>query len=425
MVPKANDEMRMKSFFNCVATVMQTNLLELFNESLEEYTKFMCCQLQLIHRPKFIVRFISHHNQLVPVPSFDDWEAAVLQVVDNLVDVSNSFPRMEAKIFGNWDEGGEEGGALRPTIDPQRVIETKQEIIEHFREQAKGPLEFVSAYNEHQFLFNGENEDMMDNFIGEERTWEQLVEEVKKFHALSQDIPVAFDPKNLIGIFDVHCDELIKGLANRAMEVRDKFLEKMIHELHALLKEIVDEYEAISEKALSTPTSTEQLFALKEEIEKIREKTLPHMTQEVRQYLGRYMFIADFMQLSPILSKLQMQSIQWCNRMPYVLEEHYQIVAKKALEFQESLKLKRMRFLEELESYAKQVEEFQYFGELDDLPKYLKRAQALDAKLQAASDKADKFNREEEMFEFEVTNYPLRKQASNPKELVVKAVMTC
>lgn len=68
---------------------------------------------QLIHRPKFIVRFISYHNQLLPVPSFDDWEAAVLNVVDNLVDVSNSFPRMEAKIFGNWDEGGDEGGALR------------------------------------------------------------------------------------------------------------------------------------------------------------------------------------------------------------------------------------------------------------------------------------------------------------------------
>lgn len=78
---------------------------------------------------------------------------------------------------------------------------------------------------------------MMDNFINEERTWEQLVEEVKKFHALSQEIPTGYDPKTLIGIFDIHCDELIKGLANRAMEVRDKFLEKMIHELHTLLKE--------------------------------------------------------------------------------------------------------------------------------------------------------------------------------------------
>ena len=56
------------------------------------------------------------------------------------------------------------------------------------------------------------------------------------------------------------------------------------------------------------------------------------------------------------------------------------------------------------------MEEFQYFGDLEDLSKYLKRTQTLDSKLQAASDKADKFNNEEEMFEWETTNYPMRKQ---------------
>lgn len=64
-----------------------------------------------------------------------------------------------------------------------------------------------------------------------------MVEEVKKFHTLSQDIPTGHDPKVLIGIFDVHCDELIKGLATRSADVRDKFLEKMIHDLHIQLKE--------------------------------------------------------------------------------------------------------------------------------------------------------------------------------------------
>lgn len=77
------------------------------------------------------------------------------------------------------------------------------------------------------------------------------------------------------------------------------------------------------------------------------------------------------------------------------------------------MQLKRIRFQEELDSYAVQVQEFQYFGELDEIQKYLKRAQLLDAKLQAASDKADKFNKEEEMFEWETTNYPLRKQVSD------------
>jgi len=48
MVPKANEEVRMVSFFNCVATLMQGNLLELFHESLDEYADFMCLRLVLI-----------------------------------------------------------------------------------------------------------------------------------------------------------------------------------------------------------------------------------------------------------------------------------------------------------------------------------------------------------------------------------------
>jgi dynein heavy chain, axonemal len=43
--------------------------------------------------------------------------------------------------------------------------------------------------------------------------------------------------------------------------------------------------------------------------------------------------------------------------------------------------------LEELESYAKQVDEFKTYGDMSDIPKYLKKAQTLDNKLQAASEK--------------------------------------
>lgn len=77
----------------------------------------------------------------------------------------------------------------------------------------------------------------MEAFINEERTWNQIVEQVIHFHNLSQDMSTSFDPKTLIGIFDIHCDDLIRTLANRASELRDKFLDKMIHSLHVQLKE--------------------------------------------------------------------------------------------------------------------------------------------------------------------------------------------
>ena len=70
--------------------------------------------------------------------------------------------------------------------------------------------------------------------------------------------------------------------------------------------------------------------------------------------------------------------------------------------------MKRERFIEELENYAKQVEEFNNCGEINDLPKYYKKAQALEQKLMAANERVEQFNSEEEAYGYEITQYPLR-----------------
>ena len=75
--------------------------------------------------------------------------------------------------------------------------------------------------------------------------------------------------------------------------------------------------------------------------------------------------------------------------------------------------MRRERFQEELDSYAKQVEEFQTFGDMNDIGKYLKKAQALDNKLTTAADKIEQFNLEEESFGWQTTTYPLRQTTIN------------
>jgi len=37
------------------------------------------------------------------MPPFEDWEAGIVAVVDNMVAVSHTFPRVETQIFGQWD----------------------------------------------------------------------------------------------------------------------------------------------------------------------------------------------------------------------------------------------------------------------------------------------------------------------------------
>ena len=53
--------------------------------------------------------------------------------------------------------------------------------------------------------------------------------------------------------------------------------------------------------------------------------------------------------------KLNTKTFQWHAKMPKVFEEHDGIIKEKTAEYQKALKLRRERFVEELEAYNKQV----------------------------------------------------------------------
>lgn len=52
--------------------------------------------------------------------------------------------------------------------------------------------------------------------------------------------------------------------------------------------------------------------------------------------------------------------------------------------------MRRERFVEELESYQKQVEEFATYGDMNEIQKYLRKSQNLETKLAAAAEKVGK-----------------------------------
>ena len=53
------------------------------------------------------------------------------------------------------------------------------------------------------------------------------------------------------------------------------------------------------------------------------------------------------------------------------------------------------------------VDDFYTYGNVDDLSKYLKKAQTLNTKLELCREKIEQFNMEETAFEWELTGYPL------------------
>jgi len=190
-------------------------------------------------------------------------------------------------------------------------------------------------------------------------------------------------------MFEMHCDEIIRALTKRAENVRSRLLSKMLQDHQVANKQLCDEYEAIAEKALTSPSNTEHLMELKTYINQVQNDTIFDLESRLVTTKERLSFLVDFITFSPGDIRMNNAVFQWHQRMPEVFQEHQKIVDANRVQYESALKLRRERFIEDLEGYAKQVDEFQTFGEMADVNRYLKKAQALQARLDMAGEKVN------------------------------------
>lgn len=67
--------------------------------------------------------------------------------------------------------------------------------------------------------------------------------------------------------------------------------------------------------------------------------------------------------------------------MPGVVDECRVVIEQKRLEFQELLKVRIAKFIDDLDVLEMQCNELQYWGDIHQLSKYVMRARHLDEKL--------------------------------------------
>ncbi|XP_059164025.1 dynein axonemal heavy chain 7-like isoform X1 [Physella acuta] len=414
-VPTSQEQEKLESFFNCAATLMSQNLQNLTLDSIDDYTNLLVqppTSVRAYEHSGFILRLILEETEIKCEPTFSDFQVVLVNVFDVIIKASRDIPRIETKLYSEWS-GNKAKAFLRPVVLDEILDVHKAKVNELIIQESVRPTEHTKHYEKYAQLISRQADEDVTKFIEEQHSFDDYAKELLKYGKLVDEIMYNSVKVVRLGMFEVHCDELIRALTKRAEGLRSRLLAKMCEDHQKENKKLVDQYREISDKALSTPENTEKLVEQMAYINKCESETIFLLEKQLIQSKDRLTFLSDHANFSPTETRLNAEVFKWNQRMPLVFEEYKQQANEKKMQYEEALKLRRERFIEELESYAKQVEEFQGFGDMSEINRYLKKAQALDSKLQIAADKIDAFNTEEEAFGWDVTTYPQRMNIIN------------
>ncbi|KAM6934818.1 dynein axonemal heavy chain 7 [Xenentodon cancila] len=409
LVPSSGNVAKVESFFNCAAALMTLLLQNLAFDSLRDYTHLLSqalCSDSAGGHPGFVLHLILEENEIRFEPDLKTYEEAFLDVFEVMVESVSMIPRVETKLYPEWP-GSQIETHLKPIILPDILQAQKEEVCRVFWAESVRPKEYVHEYDKYITLVSRQADKDVEHFLSEQHSFQDIMAEVIHYQQLADQIQYRVVQ---FGMFEVQSHKLVNSLVKRAQELQQKLATRILQDHQEINKKLCKEFERISERALSTPPDTQRLMELKADIDKVVNVEIPLLEKRLADSNNQMCILMEFVTLSSKNMELNTQTNQWCKRMPSIFEEHQKILLEKEKQYKASLKIRCERFREELDSYSVQVKEFFGFGELQDLSKYLKKAQALNTKLELAMQKINCFNREEESYGWSVSQYPQYKK---------------
>jgi len=106
----------------------------------------------------------------------------------------------------------------------------KKRVADVLKAESNGPIKHAQTFDKYSHLTTKKAEDEIDAFLKEDHSFNEYEKEVKKYQKLVKEITYSSQKIVRVGMFELHCEELIGSLAKRASTILNKLIERMLNE---------------------------------------------------------------------------------------------------------------------------------------------------------------------------------------------------
>ncbi|XP_017795795.1 PREDICTED: dynein heavy chain 7, axonemal-like [Habropoda laboriosa] len=393
---------------------MEDQLRTLCLESIEEYTDYLCNRNHTCCG--FDVKMTIRNSIVSFDPTFQAFVETISTMLNSLRDAVGSVPRVESLLNIDCQMENSDRKLLEPYVSEECVEEHLEEITRQVEKEKIGPIVQQREFEKYQSFMDDSESVKVEELLKTDTSgdnFERYRSLIAYYDRLSRSVKVEFHRTYFAGFFVVHRREVLEYIGSVSRKIKEELLAKMIGEYQQKSRTVGNEYQRIVDRALSIPANTKELMELKKFIRVTETETLDQLKARLREIIKYIVVLSDYSILSPVEVKINNFAFQWYYKLGEIFKQHREIVSSKIEEFQQSLRKRIEQFERELETLARYCDELQYWGNIEEIYRYKKKADRLENKLITAMDVIDGFNEEEELFGWEPSQYPLRKAAAD------------
>uniref|UniRef100_A0A8C1ZXR8 Dynein axonemal heavy chain 12 n=1 Tax=Cyprinus carpio TaxID=7962 RepID=A0A8C1ZXR8_CYPCA len=390
---------KLDSFYNCASTLLSNQLKALVERSVVAFASLFD-PFNISKLPLFKMDLIFDDEKMDFYPNFHDLEEAVLEIA-NLI--SNTMQRVQT--VQSWLAEGNISVVDAKLPDHVHTW-TKTALRNAVRINLDGPAKHFQSYvDSYDWLVNGTAQTQVEKLMEEEHSFDEYTKQVERFRALSQEISglpslIHFDMVRL------DCEELKQGLAKKANTLSEIIVGKMTFRCLLVFFSICKEFEAIRDRALKVPETTEDMIEMITYIDQVKTKGIEELNNEIMEAQHRMNYLMDVHIFDEEHLELNATVVLWPQNIYPIFDQSDEVMEEAKQKGQQELHSRREKLLLELEKVGRRMEEFAQCSELDMMQQYASDVRTVQKRIQDIEESIVFINKEEALYKWDQTTYP-------------------